>query len=373
MPGGMGGIGGMIGGMLGGGGGMGGMMGGGGGGMGGPSGGMGGMMGGMNGQNNQNNQNGQNTQSTDANTSDVYDVDRWKRSDGIDQGTDTSTVKMVRDAWEQEESKKKEKSLRRKSNRKTTGILAKRRTKKEQEELENQIEHPKAGTIKTPEMKLAEHNIKSAEQQREEEAAARAAAQAAAIEAARARLRAEKPYNYLGLTAPSAIEPFFTSNPVNSLSLAVDQLAFGSLTLNQTSQSAIAGMPSALAMQYAAMPGAVLTGSVPGAAGLPGTAGVPGAAAGAAAAGAIPGAAAAGVPGAIPGAVPGMAAGAAAGMPQAALVGGTIQTPGAMLTMTGAPEHAAKSRNLISSNTGTGYMDMVYANRERQKYDVRIT
>ncbi len=323
-------------------------------------GGIGGMMGGMNGQNNQN---AQNTQSTDANTSDVYDVDRWKRSDGIDQRTDTSAVKMVRDAWEQEETKKKEKSLRRKSNRKTTGLFAKRRTKKEQEELEAQLEHPKAGTIKTPEMKLAEHNIKSAEQQRAEEEAARAAAQAAAIAAARARLRAEKPYNYLGLTSPSAIEPFFTSNPVNSLSLAVDQLAFGSLTLNQTSRSPVAGMPSALAMQYAAMPGDVLTGSVPGAAGVPG----------ANAAGAVSGAAAAGVPHAIPGAVPGMSAGAAAGMPQAALVGGTIQTPGAMLTMTGAPEHAAKSRNLISSNTGTGYMDMVYANRERQKYDVRIT
>jgi len=365
MPGGMGGMGGMIGGMLGGGGGG--------------MGGMGGMMGGMNGQN-QNGQNNQNTQNTQTNTSDVYDVDRWKRSDGIDQGTDTSAVKMVRDAWEQEDAKKKEKALRRKSNRKMTGIFAKKRKKEETEAVEKAMERPAGGTVHTPEMKLAEHNIKSVKQQTAEEEAARAAALAAAMEAERLRQASIKPFNYLGLTTPSAIEPFFTSNPVNSLTLAVDNLAFGSLTLNQTTRTAVAGMPSSMAAVHMAglstpngagtagmyggavggagapgMPG--MTASATGSTGGAGTAGTPGAAAG------IPMAGAAGMP----------AQAGASYMPQAALVGGTIQTPGAMLTMSGAPEHAAKSRNLISSQTGTGYMDMVYANRQKQKYDVRIT
>ncbi|MCD7922999.1 MAG: hypothetical protein LUG27_11330 [Clostridiales bacterium] len=356
MPGGMGGIGGMIGGMLGGGGGMGGM-----GGMGGPGGGMGGMMGGMNGQN----QNNQNTQNMQTNTSDVYDVDRWKRSDDIDQGTNTSAVKMVRDAWEQEDAKKKEKSLRRKSNRKMTGIFAKKRKKEETEAVEKAMERPAGGTVHTPEMKLAEHNIKSVDRQNAEAEAARAAALAAAMEAERLRQAAEKPFNYLGLTSRSSIEPFFTSNPVNSLTLAVDSLAFGSLTLNQTTRTAVAGMPSAMALQHMAASG--MTG-LPGAAGLAGAPGLPGAAEAPGTPGAA-GTSAAGFTG-----IPAQAGTADASyMPQGTLVGGTIQTPGAMLTMSGAPEHAAKSRNLISSQTGTGYMDMVYANRQKQKYDVRIT
>ncbi len=353
MPGGMGGIGGMIGGM-GGSGGGGGMIGG----MGGSGG-----MGGMNGQN-QNSRNNQNTQNTQDNTSDVYDVDRWKRSDGIDQGTDTSVVKMVRDAWEQEDAKKKEKALRKKSNRKMTGIFAKKRKKEETEAVEKAMERPAGGTIHTPEMKLAEHNIRSVKQQDAEAEAARAAALAAAAEAQRLRRAAEKPFNYLGLTTPSSIEPFFTSNPVNSLSLAVDNLAFESLTLNQTAGPVSAGMPGMAAEQrmvasglsgyagtagYAGMPDYAETSGYTGVTGTPGTAA--GVADSPAQAGSVN----------------------ASSVPQGTLVGGTVQTPGAMLTMTGAPEQAAKSRNLISSQAGSGYMDMVYANRQRQKYDVRIT
>lgn len=227
MPG--GGIGGIIGGLVGGMGGPGGM--GGMGGMGGP-GGMGGM-GGMTRMANPNGQNQANAGNMQMGEADVYDVDRWKRADGMD--APTSNVQMVRDAWDRKDAEKKEKSLLNKSKNKVGKLLSK---KKSSEEHETTIPEtrPVGGTIHTAEMKKAERNLMTEEEQKQADAEARKAA--AALLQRQVMPAERKPYNYLGLQTPSQIESFFTSNPLNSVILAVDNLSMGVLSLNQVQATA---------------------------------------------------------------------------------------------------------------------------------------
>ncbi len=204
MPGGMGGLGGMLGGLMGGGGGMGGMG--------------GGMMGGMN-RNSQQNQ--QTTQTTTAETSDVYDVDRWKRADGMDDVESKTNVQQVRDAWDRQTEEKKKNSL-------LTKI--KNRFSKKKEE-----EPPKRnGTITMPEAKKAQKRINNGRDDLPGEAPdyIPPATPVAAVPSAAAAAE-RRQVNYLGLTCYSDLDGFFTANPVNSAILAVDSLSLGALTLNQ--------------------------------------------------------------------------------------------------------------------------------------------
>ncbi|MCD8376119.1 MAG: hypothetical protein LUD69_04190, partial [Oscillospiraceae bacterium] len=210
MPGGMGGLGGMLGGLLGGGGGPGGGMGG-----------MGGMMGGMN----RNSQTQQTTQQTSTETSDVYDVDRWKRADGMDEVENKTNVQQVRDAWDKQAEEKKKNSL-------LSRIKARFSKKKKEEEPPR-----RNGTITMPEAKKAQKRINNGKDDLPGEApdyvpvpAPVLPPETAAMVAAQT---AQKPVNYLGLTCYSDLDGFFTANPVNSAILAVDSLGLSSLTLNQ--------------------------------------------------------------------------------------------------------------------------------------------
>ncbi len=213
-----GGVGNIVGSLVGG---MGGM-----GGMGGPGRMMGSGMSGMNGQNMSNPQAGQ------SGTYDVYDVDRWKRADGMD--ATATNVEMVRDAWDRKEAEKKaakkEKSLLKRSKRKTTGIFAKKERKAEEEAVAAEMERPRTGTIHTSEMKKAEHNIESVEM---DPSAAAVSDAAIPTSLQNDQYTFSKKYNYLGLETPSRIESFMTSNPLNSVILAVDSLSLGLLTQNQ--------------------------------------------------------------------------------------------------------------------------------------------
>lgn len=216
MPG--GGIGGIVGGLVGGMGGPGGM------------GGMGGMgrMAGMNGQNQMNAGNMQ------PNGADLYDVDRWKRADGMD--APTSNVQMVRDAWDRKDAEKKEKSLLKKSRNKIGSLLQKKKNSTEQETAEIPEARPAGGTIHTAEMKKAERNLMT--EKEEKQANAQRQPEPASMLKRQAESKDRKPYNYLGLQTPSSIEDFFTSNPLNSVILAVDSLSMGVLGMNQVRTSA---------------------------------------------------------------------------------------------------------------------------------------
>lgn len=271
MPGGMmGGMGGLLGGLMGGRGGMGGM---------------GGMGGGMNSQQNQNTQ-----QQGTVTVSDVYDVDRWKRADGMDSVENKTNVQQVRDAWDREAEEKKKKSL-------LTKIKSIFRKK--------QPETPPVvnGTVTTPEMKKAQKRINNGKEPEQPIAAP-------VVTVVPDWERLDK--NYLGLFAHSDIDSFFTANPVNSAILAVDSLAFGSLTLNQVN------VPSVTVVSVPAP--ASVTDSAP--------------------------TGAAQEPAAIP----------AQGQPPVNPV----------------PSAVGPGRNLIAQRAGTDFMGAFHESREQRKYEVKI-
>ncbi len=238
MPGGMGGgMGGLLGGLLGGGGGMGGP-GGGMGGMGGPGGGMGGM--------GRNNQNQQNTQETED-TSDVYDVDRWKRADGMDDGYQElsydrrTNVQQVRDAWDRDKKEKEGKGL----GSRIKNIFS-RDKEKENKKKKEEAPPPVNYTVTTPEMKKVQNRstnpIANAEKAEKEAKAAETSPVAPVVNPV-IQQRPEHAFNYLGLTFPSDIDTFFTSNPINSAILATDSLSLGPLTLDQVASTDGFGIP----------------------------------------------------------------------------------------------------------------------------------
>ncbi len=228
MPGGMGGLGGMLGGLMGGGG---------------PGGGMGGMMGGMN-RNSQQNQ--QTTQTASAETSDVYDVDRWKRADGMDDVESKTNVQQVRDAWDRETEEKKKNSL-------LTKLKTRFQKKKKEEEPPR-----RNGTITMPEAKKAQKRINNGRDDLPGEAPDYVSPAAPVTAIPRAVPAEERrPVNYLGLTCYSDLDGFFTANPVNSAILAVDSLALGALTLNQVLTPMDVGAAPSLSVPTAAQPGAV--------------------------------------------------------------------------------------------------------------------
>ena len=177
-----------------------------------------GAMGGMN-------QNGTRSEPAQS-TSDVYDVDRWKRADGLDYSA--TMVQTVRNDWEQKKAAAAKPSLK----QKTKALLQRFSHKKvpKQEARNEQTALPVGGTVITPEMKKASHRINASA---EEAGSPSNAAPVSQMEVVRRE-------NYLGLQFQSELDHFFTENPLNSAILAVDQLGLGPLTLNQIAEKPVA-------------------------------------------------------------------------------------------------------------------------------------
>ena len=217
MPGGMGGMGGMMGGMPG-------------------MGGLGGMMGGMRSGMQQPQQTQQNTAAAE---NEIYDVDRWRRSDEQDLPAEPTNVQLVRDAWERESQKKKQKSIKTVLKKLSSRKGKKKAEKEARKQTENKSASPfewpeekKQGTIVMPDMKASQKRITGTKNDAADNAPL------PAIE-----IPYEHGVNYLGLHAPAGIESFFTSSPLNSAILAGDSLSMGPLSLNQVSDGRNFAMP----------------------------------------------------------------------------------------------------------------------------------
>lgn len=142
-------------------------------------------------------------------SADVYDVDRWKRADGLD---NTTMVQTVRRDWEQTQKQSPGQKIK---------AWFQRKPAKPATPEETPLE-PVHGTVAMPDIKRTQRRIQTNVEQEP--------APNQPVQPQQSDPHAE---NYLGLDFPTALESFFTANPLNSAILAVDRLGFEPLSLNQ--------------------------------------------------------------------------------------------------------------------------------------------